>query len=1086
MPKPAGDEPVHEPIAAPEPAVSPQTEASTLAGDPPVARPAAALAPGPGDVFPVSGWERYEFLELLGRGGMGEVYEARDRRLDRIVALKFIRGADPDLTMRFLQEARAQARIDHPNVCKVYEVGEVNGKPYIAMQLVDGERLDRAAVSMSLPEKVQVMKQVVEAIHEAHRQGVIHRDLKPGNILVERSEDGRWVPLVMDFGLAYDTSHGHGLTTTGALLGTPSYMAPEQARGDLRNIDRRSDVYSLGATLYELLTGEAPFSDTTPLGTLAKVLNEEPPSLRTRVPQLDRDLETIVLKCLSKEPNQRYASARALAEDLGRYIDGEPVLGRRPSLPYRLKRFARRHRTLVAVSAVSLVSILVLATLGVRSRLEAQRTQQQSAERARLAEQLGQQVKEVEWFLHAAYTAPLHDTTREQQLVRERMARIAAQKHSLGSHGEGLIHYALGRGHLAMHELEETHAELTRAHEKGIDSPELHYALGRVLGELYHQGMENARRSGGKEWVAERQRVLEKQYLEPALQSLDRSRAIELESPHFLEGLIALYRKEYDVAARAAEQAAAQAPWMYEARKLSGDVAYARAMGHLERGEYDVARAGLQEAGRLYEQAAEFGRSDARNYEALAEMWMQHAELDKRQGRSRKESLERSLAAGDKALQVAPLRSSGHTHKAYALMNWYRLMRYERGGQDPKPILAQWIATAARAVELDPKDVYAYETLGYSHFMRGLQEAWESRDPLPAWDEATTWLTRAIELQPHYPLALNDLGVLNRWRGNYQREHGQDPSAAYAQAEHYLLRAVESDPAFIYSRSNLIDLYNAMAAYRLTRGVDPEVEIQRAIQAGQQALSADGNFYSALNHMASAELMRARYLLDTGGDPRPALERAFQHLDRSLGINPAFGRTWFYRARGQHVAAVHALRGDGDPRPALEAARKALAETYRADEKCADCRVLSAQLDLTEADFAKRQGRAALPYLQKALDEAQRAVKMLAYYESHQELARVHWRLAETQPRGEALSHVTEGLAQVEQALRLDPSLPQAHAIRGGLLLVGARSAREAAERLDAARGAQAALARALELNPLLRREFADQMREAELLATPP
>jgi tRNA A-37 threonylcarbamoyl transferase component Bud32 len=409
----------------------------------------ASLAAAPGMQFPVSEWDRYEFLELIGRGGMGVVYKARDRRLGRHVALKFIRGADPERVMRLLQEARTQSRIDHPNVCKVYEVGEVQGKAYIAMQLMAGEQLGRVAPRLSLADKVWVMKEVAAAVHEAHRLGVIHRDLKPSNILVERAESGRWVPVVMDFGLAYEVNQGHGLTQTGAVMGTPSYMAPEQAKGEVRSIDRRTDVYSLGATFYELLTGVPPFIDATLVGTLAKVLNEEPRPLRSHVPLLPVELETIILKCLSKEPHLRYASARAVAEDLERYLDGEPILGQRLSLVQRWKKQARRHRTLVAVSGLSLLSVLVFAVVGARSWVQAGYERQQSQARARLAEQLGQQANGMEWLMWTAYMLPLHDLSREEQQVREQMKQIASSKHELGGYGNGLVHYALGRGHLA-------------------------------------------------------------------------------------------------------------------------------------------------------------------------------------------------------------------------------------------------------------------------------------------------------------------------------------------------------------------------------------------------------------------------------------------------------------------------------------------------------------------------------------------------------------------------------------------------------------------------------------------------------------
>ena len=1088
MSTPGKEEPSLEPTLAPEPTAPPVLD-GTLPGEDAaraVDLPVPVAAPRPGEEFPVPHWDRYEFLAPLGSGGMGEVYKARDRRLGRVVALKFIRGADPDKVMRFLQEARAQARIDHPNVCKVYEVGDVAGKAYIAMQLIGGERLDKAAEGMSLPEKVQVMKEVAEAIHEAHRLGVIHRDLKPSNIMVERGEDGRCFPVVMDFGLAYDIGQGHGLTQTGALMGTPSYMAPEQARGDVRSIDRRSDVYSLGATLYELLTGVVPFTGDSIMGTLQKVLHEEPPAPRTHVPQLPGDLETIALKCLNKEPEQRYASARALAEDLGRYIDGEPILGQRPSLVYRLRRRARKHRTLVAVSAVSLASILVLSAFGARSWLEARTTRQRSEERARLAGQLGQQVKEIEWFLRAAYTLPLHDTSREQQLVRERMERIRSQPHELGGHGEGLVHYALGRGYLAMRELELAHEELTRARDKGVDSPELHYALGRVLGELYHQALEDARNSGGKEWVAQRQRVLEKQYLEPALQSLERSRDLDLESPRYLEGLIAFYRRDYDAAARLAAQAAAETPWVYEARKLAGDVAYTRAMEHLEKGEYDPARTGLEQSGHLYEQAIESGRSDARNYEALAEVWLQQSVIDSRRGLSRKASLERALEAGDKGLHASPLRASGYTKKAQVLMQWYRLMNFEKGGLDPAPILTDWTATAARAVKLDPRDVYAYDMLGYSHFMRALRLAREGAAPDASWDAAISWLGKALELQPEYPWGHNDLAQVYRWKGNHQWEHGGDPREAYAQAEQHLLQAARSDPAYLFAHMNLIDLYSQRAMYELSRGRSPQEDVDKALQAGQRALALDGNYVLALNQVALAELTLAQYLVESNGDPRPQLERAFQHLERSAAINATFGRTPLYRTRGHLLEVELAMRDGREPTAALEAARKAQKEAHRLDSGWVEYRLASARIALVEAAWARQRGRPELPFLHQALAEARRAVEMYPYYETHQLLARVYWRLAEAPPPGGAPTSITEGLAQVERALRLDPNLAHAQALRGGLLLSRARTTREPAERLDTLRQARAAFTRALELNPLLRREYEAPLREVESLLPPP
>ncbi|MCY1040102.1 protein kinase [Corallococcus sp. bb12-1] len=1062
------------PSGSDEPLLAP-VDRPTLADETP-ARPDTG---GSREAASVVAWERYELLEPLGRGGMGEVHRARDRRLGRVVALKFIQGADPERAMRFLQEARAQARIDHPNVCKVFEVGELGARAYIAMQLVEGEHLDRAARALSLPEKIRVMKEAAEAVHEAHRLGVIHRDLKPSNILVTQAADGRRTPILLDFGLAYEAGLGHGLTATGEVMGTPAYMSPEQARGDLRAIDRRSDVYSLGATLHELLTGSPPFTGATPLETLRRVLHEEPAPLRARVPHLDAELETLCLKCLAKEPGQRYASARALAEDLGRYLDGVPILGRRPGLANRLKRVARRHRALVAVSSMSLVGMLLLAGFGARSWLAERELQARTAARVRLAEQLGQQVQEFEWFVRAFQTLPLHDTRPEQQRVRERLAALAAQRHDLGVQGDGLVQLALGRGLLAMREFEQAHQALTRARDAGVDTPGLHYALGRVLGERYHLALEDARRSGGAAWVAERQRGLEQAWLGPALQSLERSRGLTLESPRYLEGLIAFYRQDLAAAERAALEAVAQAPWLPEARKLAGDVAYARAMDLLERGDYPLARTGLLEAVGRYEQAVEVGRSDARGYEALAEAWLQVSELDRREGRSRSASLGRAEAAADQARVADPDRASVHTRKAQVLMNQYRRVNFQRepDARDAKTLLAQWLHAARRAVELDPRDVLAHDSLGYAFFMQGLRQARDQEAPEASWEEASRWLSRAIELQPRYPWALNDLGLVHRWRGNYQREHGQDPMPAYARAEQSLREAVRADPKYLFAHSNLTELYAAMASYRQARGQSPEEELRRARESGAAALALDGRFHAVLDHLAAAELTYAHFLFDAGSLPGPSLSRVLQQVERALELNATSDRALLHRAGAHLLEARQAMREARDPTAALARGRQALAGAYRVAPTCADCRVLGSTLELTAAEHARAQGRASLPPLQQALSEARQAVAAYPYPETHLALARACWRLAREVPPTSVEARVQEGLTQVERALQQAPELAEAHALRGALLLAGARAHGARPEAPEAVRQARAALLRAVELEPRLAREYAEPLR---------
>lgn len=336
----------------------------------------AREATGEIDLELVAGAERYEVGESLGQGGMARVYKAFDRQLRRPVALKFLDRIEPETRRRFLREAQAQARVRHDNVLEVYETGELEDQPFIAMRQVDGPTLLAIRGETSLEQKVRLVAQVAEGLHAAHREGLIHRDVKPSNILVEQTADGDWKPWIADFGIA-QWSEGR---TGGELAGTPAYLAPELLSGGAVQMDRRADVYSLGVTLYEFLTGELPFRSPELVELLRRIREEAPPSPRQNLPSLPADLAAIVLKCLEKDPEARYPSARALAEDLRRFLDGDAVEAHTATLAYRLTRFAVRHRRplLVAgIAAVLLVAALaVAAILGVEARAANRRAEQ--------------------------------------------------------------------------------------------------------------------------------------------------------------------------------------------------------------------------------------------------------------------------------------------------------------------------------------------------------------------------------------------------------------------------------------------------------------------------------------------------------------------------------------------------------------------------------------------------------------------------------------------------------------------------------------------------------------------------------------
>ncbi|MBM4067355.1 MAG: tetratricopeptide repeat protein [Planctomycetes bacterium] len=371
----------------------------------------------------------YEILGELGRGGMGVVYKARQPGLNRLVALKMVLAgthASPEQLARFQIEGEAVARLQHPNIVQVYELGKVEDCPFQALEFIDGDSLTRKIDATPQPpiEAAKMVRKLSQAMHAAHQRGIIHRDLKPANILLTREGE----PKITDFGLAkrFEDDADDGHTRDGAIMGTPSYMAPEQAEGKTKHTGPPADIYALGSILYDLITGRPPFRGTTLLETLQQVKSMEPPPPARLQPGVPRDLETICLKSLEKDPRKRYATAGDLAEDLRRFIEGEPILARPTPWWERTIKWARRKpavAALIGVGALALVSLLTFGGLWLDA--ERRSAEEREIQQARLAQSEREKAAKEEQLRKAAEE---REQEKALQALRERKLRQSAEQ----------------------------------------------------------------------------------------------------------------------------------------------------------------------------------------------------------------------------------------------------------------------------------------------------------------------------------------------------------------------------------------------------------------------------------------------------------------------------------------------------------------------------------------------------------------------------------------------------------------------------------------------------------------------------------
>jgi tetratricopeptide (TPR) repeat protein/predicted Ser/Thr protein kinase len=998
---------------------------------------------------PIENWDRYQLMELLGKGGMGEVYKAIDPILNRTVALKFIHGTAPVLRKRFMREARAQAQIDHNHVCKIYEVGEVAGMNYIAMQCIAGKTLDKIQHEMTVEEKVKLMCQVSDAVHSGHHLGIVHRDLKPTNIMVEHTESG-WRPYVLDFGLAKEITLPHE-TVTGVLMGTPAYMSPEQAWGNISRLDRRSDIYSLGATFYDLLVERPPFEGSS-TEILYKLSQQDPEPLRKIDPGIPKDLETILMKCLEKDPSRRYETARALGEDLQRYLDGEPILARPTTRSYRLMKKVKKHKVVANIFALFLLMILIL---GGFSLYEWWR----SGKELELTREFAQLVEPMEWQMRLEQMAPLHDIRGANAGVRQRMKVIEERMKDAGKFGIGPGNYSLGRGYMTLDEYDQAKSHLEKAWNSGYRGPEVAFALGVTFGNLYQREFSALQGMDASKYRDQKMKEVQRRYRDPAVSYLKLGQNAKIATPEYAVALIAFCQERYEEALKKTREAAQRTSWFYDAKVLEGKIYQDIATKKTSETDYFAATKSLLQAEAAYQSAITIAASDAKAYEGscAVQIDLMHNEFYGK-GVDMNPRLTKAIVACDQALKLDPQRVEPYALESTAYNELVGYLNYH--GLDSASAREKSIEASKKAIALSPQDASLYYQLGES-YMWGLWRQWSTGvDIRPFAQTAITNYQKSVHIDST-PQTWNDLGWCYYYIGQFEIDHGVDPHASLQESIASYEKAVRIDPAFTLGYSNLATTLLSLGAYEVEHGITPG-SLQKANDILQKALKMNPNLGIAHRHLAGVFVYLARWEQAMGQDPRDSISKAIEHSMKSSQMNPELAAAvWTlcaYREKARYERE-HGL----DPQESIRAAEKSVMILTKMNIQWAPIYFEICELRLEEARFAIGKGNSPFAALQEGRQNLEKAFsinpKLATNFltQGKLELLSAQWRIQK--------ESIRKSREAFERSIQLNPNNADAFAGQAELDVLIAESTNAQKQRYEAALDAQTALTAALRIN---------------------
>lgn len=1011
----------------------------------------------------------------IGEGGTGRVVKVFDRSRGRHVTVKLLERGQVE---RLGREADTQRRLDHPHICPVFEVGTYGQTPCIVMRYINGDQITDTLANEPLENRLKVFIQVLEAVEYAHRHGVVHRDLKPANILVERSRDGSWHAWLVDFGMAKAVDNTT-LTLQGEAFGTPGYMAPEQAMGE-SDVDERADIFSLGAVLFELICGQAPFSGDSAAQVLLNTVNQDAPSLRSMAPDAPMRLTRIVGQCLERRPAFRYREVRELRIDLEAFLEGRDVKARRSGLWYRARRLtaANPGATLAVGGLCGIALILAFAALWIDMAGD-----RFAADQAALAGQFSDQARRIESEADLIHARPLHDASARRRSLAQKLDRLSHQVPESGpARATALL--ALGRAWSAIGEYEAALEHLRGAIDEAgenVGDERIHGLLGRTLARLYFSAEDRALTLSDPDLRASELEAARRAWLSPAIPRLRRASGPGAQRPLLNRALVAWLEDDRDSALTTLQEAVERSNWPIEPMMLIGRIHLTTARTREAEGDLETALDHYLRAHEAFRGVSELARSfpeafraNCRTAAALASLELQGMEPDA-------ESFESALAACEHSV----LSDSGNPRSLLGAANTYERIAVTVNArrEDPQPWIDKARELTERAMRLaddDPDALRLFASLSLTTARWRLAE-----DVVSALQEAVDFARRAVALDGGRPESLTVLARGHSLLARALYLRGREGDRHYGHAVEVLERALEVAPNPVRVRARLAEELAWRGYYRYLHGRRAGQMLERAVGIGRQAVEEAPDHIEAWISLAYAAWTFAdyRYLMgEADGAMARESYRAYAHV---LAIDPSRFSSR-YNIHGPLSLLARVRLSEGHSVDELLSEKRVLAESLQQDlGDQADLELLFAQVQMLEAWQAHLDGRtdAGLEQLARARANTRAALDGIDRLEAAQLLAEMvlleyRWR----DGAGLEMAALDEDLELLSGLIRQHPDLYRLHARSGKLHLLAAEAfpARQSELMSSAAR----LLGDALENNPLLRARYESSLDRALTAST--